>query len=315
MSLRGESFYGIGVVALRVLGARALGVFREKASRGPLSDFIIVVSVLLLPSRVCLLLQDLLQSCSGVFLLLQSVGTKLKIFVPMNRACAIAGGWARRSGAVALTGSRAAHVGGQAEGGGPVGDGESMKINKLMVKRRMCSRREANDYIKRGLVLVDGQPAFLGQVVGSHQSVALVPAAAAEQGRKISIMLHKPSGWVSQDSDATGAARQKLAIKLLTWQNQTRGGEVLGAEVEPVRLGGLAVAGRLDADSRGLLIFTQDGNLARALVSDDTKDQMEKEYWVTVRLARQPGRGDNDVNATREREEVNGAKTKSPSLE
>jgi hypothetical protein len=225
----------------------------------------------------------------------------------LKRALArvIAGGWARRSGAGALTGSRAAHAAGRAEGGGQVGDVNSMKINKLMVQRGLCSRREANDYIKRGLVLVDGQPAFLGQIVGLHQSVALVPAAAAEQGRKVSIMLHKPSGWVSQDSDATGAARQKLAIKLLTWQNQNRDGEVRGAEVEPVRLGGLAVAGRLDADSRGLLIFTQDGNLARALVSDDTKDQMEKEYWVTVRLARQPGRCDKDVNATRKRGEVN----------
>ena len=69
----------------------------------------------------------------------------------LKRALArvIAGGWARRSGEGALTGSRAAHAAGRAEGGGQVGDVNSMKINKLMVQRGLCSRREANDYIKR----------------------------------------------------------------------------------------------------------------------------------------------------------------------
>lgn len=186
-------------------------------------------------------------------------------------ARALAGGverrrFAARSRALAQPPARrAAHVAPPPTGDGSnthCGGEEKMKINKAMVQRGICSRREANEYIKRGLVLVDGQPAFLGQVVGALQEVALVPAAAAEQGRKVSIMLHKPAGWVSQNSDAEGADRQRLAIKLLTWQNQTRfcrgraepGGEAQG---EPCRLRGLAVAGRLDADSRGLLIFTQ----------------------------------------------------------
>jgi len=154
----------------------------------------------------------------------------------------------------------------QMEGGG------DMKVNKMMVHLQLCSRREANDYIKRGLVMVDGQVASLGQVVGAQQSVILVPAAAAEQGKKLSIMLHKPAGWVSQNSDASGAERQRLAVKLLTWHNQSRplkasrtqglagveGDEcVLEEQGEPCQMRGLAVVGRLDAQSRGLLLFTQ----------------------------------------------------------
>ncbi len=89
-----------------------------------------------------------------------------------------------------------------------------MKVNKLMVHQGMCSRREANDFIKRGLVLVDGTPAHLGQVVRVSQTVEMLPVAQHEQAQKVSIMLHKPKGFVSQDSDAkTAAAQQRLAIR------------------------------------------------------------------------------------------------------
>ena len=74
--------------------------------------------------------------------------------------------------------------------------------------------REANDFIKRGLVLVDGTPAHLGQVVRVSQTVEMLPVAQHEQAQKVSIMLHKPKGFVSQDSDAkTAAAQQRLAIR------------------------------------------------------------------------------------------------------
>jgi len=94
-------------------------------------------------------------------------------------------------------------------------DGDAaMKLNKLMVYHGMCSRREANDFIKRGLVLVDGAPAHLGQIVRTTQTVKMLPAARHEQAQKVSIMLHKPRGFVSQDSDAkTAAAQQRLAIR------------------------------------------------------------------------------------------------------
>ena len=149
---------------------------------------------------------------------------------------------------------------------------------------------------------MDGQPAILGQVVGIQQAIELLPAAQSEQLHKKTIMLHKPYGWISQDSSATSAAaRQKLAIRLLTWQNQAltqegtkaacerrgredkeggaqkRGGSE--AAVEPYRLKGLGIVGRLDAASRGLLIFSQDGNVARTLIHPDAG--VDKEYLVT----------------------------------
>ena len=55
-----------------------------------------------------------------------------------------------------------------------------MRINKLMVRRGVCSRREANDYVKRGLVRVDGQIATLGQMVRATAEVELLPAAREE---------------------------------------------------------------------------------------------------------------------------------------
>ena len=112
MSLRGESFYGIGVVALRVLGARALGV---SSSVGPLSDFIIVVSVLLLPSRVCLLLQDqysVFSNCSstvtvspsgppglfkGVTTAMSGVIDRFPLLLPVRNPVAGYGGLCRHS--------------------------------------------------------------------------------------------------------------------------------------------------------------------------------------------------------------------------
>jgi 16S rRNA U516 pseudouridylate synthase RsuA-like enzyme len=99
-------------------------------------------------------------------------------------------------------------------------------------------------------------------------------------------MLHKPRGFVSQDSDAaTARAQQRLAIKLLTWSNQARqhghavrsaggdGAAPLGIrdQVEPCRLKGLAVVGRLDAQSSGLLLFSQDGNLARSILGSGSE--------------------------------------------
>ena len=97
-------------------------------------------------------------------------------------------------------------------------------------------------------------------------------------------MLHKPRGFVSQDSDAaTARAQQRLAIKLLTWKNQAHqhgyamrcagddGAVGIREQVEPCRLKGLAVVGRLDAESSGLLLFSQDGNLARSILGSGSE--------------------------------------------
>ena len=170
------------------------------------------------------------------------------------------------------------------------GEDEAMRINKLMVRRGVCSRREANDYVKRGLVRVDGQIATLGQMVRATAEVELLSAAREEQAQKVTIMLHKPLGWVSQNADASPAQRQKLAIKLLTWSNRDRScGAKVAKAVEPYKLKGLGVVGRLDAESRGLLLFSEDGNVARALVHQCAMP--DKEYLVTVRVGPAPRPG------------------------
>jgi 23S rRNA pseudouridine2604 synthase len=144
-----------------------------------------------------------------------------------------------------------------------------------MARRGICSRREADDYISRGLVLVDGvRIDTLGTKVLPHQTITLVEAAQLEQQSLVTILLHKPIGYVSGQPEKG----YRPAVELITPENRATefGGPVFRKE----HLRGLAPAGRLDIDSKGLLVFTQDGRLARQLTGENS--QIEKEYLVRV---------------------------------
>jgi 23S rRNA pseudouridine2604 synthase len=107
---------------------------------------------------------------------------------------------------------------------------EPVRLSKLMSERGLCSRREADEYIEKGLVFVDGQKiSVLGTRVDPGCEIRLAGAARASQ---------------------------ELRVK------------------------GLAPAGRLDIDSTGLLVLTQDGRIAKQLIGDDS--EVEKEYLVRV---------------------------------
>ena len=145
-----------------------------------------------------------------------------------------------------------------------------------MAQRGICSRREADEYIERGLVLVDGQPInTLGTKIFEHQTITLAAAAQKTQDERVTILLNKPVGYVSgQPEDGYSPA-----AKLLTQENQDP--NVTPQTLLLKHFDGLAPAGRLDIDSRGLLVFTQDGRLARQLTSD--RGEVEKEYVVRFR--------------------------------
>ena len=142
-----------------------------------------------------------------------------------------------------------------------------------MAQRGMCSRREADDFIERGLVLVDGQKVqTLGTKVNSSQTVTLLAEAEREQQSLATVLVNKPIGYVSgQPEDG-----HEPAVSLVTAQNKwsESGGPAWSPKIFP----GLAPAGRLDIDSKGLLVFTQDGRLAKSL----TAQNLEKEYLVRV---------------------------------
>ncbi|HEY9461285.1 MAG TPA: pseudouridine synthase [Paralcaligenes sp.] len=153
---------------------------------------------------------------------------------------------------------------------------EKTRISKLMAERGMCSRREADAYIERGWVRVDGViVSQLGSKAFPDQKITLEKQARQRQMSRVTILLNKPVGYVS------GQAEQgyRPAIVLISAATQYHS-DKSAAQFDPNHLRGLAPAGRLDIDSQGLLVLTQDGRIARQLISDDS--DIDKEYLVRV---------------------------------
>ena len=151
------------------------------------------------------------------------------------------------------------------------------RLNKRMRDDGLCSRREADAYISTGRVSVNGLPAALGTMVTPEDIVELHPSAAAEQQHRLTIALHKPMGYISQA--ANPRPYQRYAWQLLEWKNQSpnctygapsrpRSGSQTTSFVEPRDLAKLAVCGRLDVASTGLLILSQDGRTANAIIGE-----------------------------------------------
>lgn len=160
-----------------------------------------------------------------------------------------------------------------------------VRISKLLAERGLCSRREADLYIEQGLVLLDGEPVTqLGSRAHPSQTVSLAPGARLQQARRITVILNKPIGHVSHADDD---GQYPPAVRLITPQRQwsdaaTAGPPATRAPLPSGRLDtrGLAPAGRLDIDSTGLLVLTQDGRVARQLIGESS--DIEKEYLVRV---------------------------------
>nr|WP_308433236.1 pseudouridine synthase [Pseudorhodoferax aquiterrae] len=155
------------------------------------------------------------------------------------------------------------------------GPSEPVRLNKRMADQGLCSRREADDWIERGWVRVNGQPATMGQKVSAADRVTVERAAQGQQARQVTILLHKPVGYVSGQAEDGHAP----AVTLVTAQNRWAEDRT-PIRFTPAQLRGLAPAGRLDIDSVGLLVLTQDGRVARQLIGEDSR--MEKEYLVRV---------------------------------
>lgn len=151
---------------------------------------------------------------------------------------------------------------------------DPVRLSKLMAERGLCSRREADVYIERGLVFVDGVKVdVLGTRVDPACEIKLATQAKTEQSQRATILLHKPVGYVSGQPEPG----YKPAVVLITPDNHWSEDR---ARFHPQHLKGLAPAGRLDIDSTGLLVLTQDGRVARTLIGEDS--DIEKEYLVRV---------------------------------
>lgn len=152
---------------------------------------------------------------------------------------------------------------------------EGTRLSKVMSERGMCSRREADLWIERGWVFVDGQQVVeLGTRIDPQAEISITKEARKDQAKQVTVLLNKPVGYVSGQPEPGFTP----AITLITAENQVR--QSGDPEFKPWMLRGLAPSGRLDIDSTGLLVLTQDGRVARKLIGDDS--QVEKEYLVRV---------------------------------
>jgi len=154
---------------------------------------------------------------------------------------------------------------------------EPIRLNKFLAQSGVCSRREADALIAEGLVRLNGEAVRdAGRKLTPGQTVELDDVATAAVAG-VSIMLNKPVGYVSGQPEPGKVP----AVRLLTAANQLGSGEVPAIDLS------LPPIGRLDEESRGLLLLSSDGVLAKAVIGPTS--ELDKEYRVRVRGDVTPG--------------------------
>jgi 23S rRNA pseudouridine2604 synthase len=153
----------------------------------------------------------------------------------------------------------------------------ALRLSKRMSELGLCSRREADEWIEKGWVLVDGvRIDTLGTKVLPDKRIEIDPAAQAAQAKQVTILLHKPVGFVSRQAEDGYLP----AVTLITPENHWDG-DHSNIRFSPTQLRALAPAGRLDIDSTGMLVLTQDGRVAKQLIGEHS--DVDKEYLVRVK--------------------------------
>lgn len=153
---------------------------------------------------------------------------------------------------------------------------ELLRLSKRMSELGLCSRREADEWIARGWVRVDGKViSELGSKVYPSQHVTVERQAAAEQSKRVTILINKPMAYVSGQAEDGYTPAIALINAANRWAEDKS-----EEQFHPTQLRSLVAAGRLDIDSVGLLVLTQDGRVAKQLIGHDT--EIDKEYLVRV---------------------------------
>ena len=152
---------------------------------------------------------------------------------------------------------------------------DGIRISKYLADKGLCSRREADHYIEKGWVTVNGVRVTLGQRILPTDKVQLARQATVAQESRVTIIINKPMGFVSGQAEDG----YEPAVSLVTAENQWDEAE-FQQDFNFKHLRGLAPAGRLDIDSVGLLVLTQDGRVAKQLIGENSN--VDKEYLVRV---------------------------------
>lgn len=134
------------------------------------------------------------------------------------------------------------------------------RLQKILASRGICSRRKAEEIILSGRVIVNGQVATLGQTADPELDEILLDGKSLPTGSEyVYILLHKPRGYVTTLSDEKGRPNVTQLVQC-------------GCRVYPV--------GRLDMDSEGLLLLTNDGDLANKMMHPSGEVNKTYEVWV-----------------------------------
>ena len=153
---------------------------------------------------------------------------------------------------------------------------EPPRLSKRISELFGCSRREADEWIENGWVRVDGVVVkTLGTRAHPKAKIEIREEAKSHAPESVTIILNKPEGIAAGPVEGG----ENSALSLIQAENrwtEDRGPLTFKA----THLRGLALAGKLDAEATGMLVFTQEGSVARRIVGDDTK--LEKEYQVLV---------------------------------
>lgn len=152
-----------------------------------------------------------------------------------------------------------------------------------MAHRDMCSQKEAAEYIKAGQVMIDGAPPlFQNKRIPATATVEFTAVGRRRQHAKLCLIQHKPFSFVSEVQKGSKPTRSRLAKSLLEWSNATDRQMAKASKkskrANPSQNRGLAPAGRLDTDSSGLMIWTENGALSKLV----TSSRVEKEYLVDL---------------------------------
>ncbi len=155
------------------------------------------------------------------------------------------------------------------------------RLSKVMAERGLCSRREADEWIANNWVMVDGVIIdTLGTRINPDAEIIISSYAHEVQSESVTIILHKPVGYVSGQAEDDYEPAIVLVHPDNEWLDDPELNQHHQREFQRRYLNGLAPAGRLDIDSTGMLVLTQDGRVARHLIGENST--VEKEYLVRV---------------------------------
>ena len=156
-----------------------------------------------------------------------------------------------------------------------IGANGTLRLNKRMAELGMASRREADDWIGKGWVKVNGRVAEMGMQVTPDVKIEIDKVAKVQQANLVTILINKPLGLVSGQAEDGHEPAITLVQPQNRWAEDNARFFFHGSQLKS-----LVPAGRLDIDSTGLLVLTQDGRVARQLIGEGIS--MEKEYLVRV---------------------------------